>query len=419
MCPTTTHFVKENTSAAVFPSSSVHPGGRLHYLDWLRVLAVLGVFLFHAVHPFGTFDWHVKNPQQSEAISLLLVFLSWGLGFLFLIAGAASFLALKARTAGQYVQERLRRLLLPYVVGWLLLSPLQSYIEDVHEGVWSGSYISFIPHFFLRAWREFVNWDEGFLPLPVGWNYHLWFLLYLLWFSLLSLPLFLSLGRPRGHRILRWFADRAAYRGFPLLLALPITLLPIAVRSVFREEHAWGKFAYYIGFFLAGYVLAAEPRLLAAIRRDLFPALIVGVVGFGLLIASSAIGWAERWMQEPSISWRYVLTFFTFSVQAWAWAVVALSLGLRIRAFVRPLPRWAASTAMPFFILHQPVILVVSFMVVGMGVAVPLKVLSVIVLSFVGTSAIAALGTRLRTTRPLLGVKSDFRKPTQRDAASW
>ncbi len=411
MCPTVSPGVKEDTSAAALPSSSVDPAGRLHYLDWLRVLAVLGVFLFHAVHPFGTFDWHVKNPQQSEAISLLLAFLSWGLGFLFLIAGAASFLALKTRTAGQYVQERLRRLLLPYVVGWLLLSPLQSYIEDVHKGFWSGSYISFIPHFFLRAWRELVNWDEGFPPLPVGWNYHLWFLLYLLWFSLLCLPLFLSLGRPRGHRILRWFADRAAYRGCPLLLAVPITLLPIAMRSVFPEEHAWGKFAYYIGFFLAGYVLAAEPRLLAAIRRDLLPALIVGVTGFGLLLAFGAIGWAERWMEEPSLSWRSVLTFFTFSVQAWAWALVALGLGLRLSAFARPLPRWAASTAMPFFILHQPLILAVSFVVVGMGVPLPLKVLFVIVFSFVGTSGLATLGTRIRTTRFLLGVKSGFRDP--------
>jgi peptidoglycan/LPS O-acetylase OafA/YrhL len=30
---------------------------RLNYLDWLRVLAILGVFLFHAVHPFDMFPW--------------------------------------------------------------------------------------------------------------------------------------------------------------------------------------------------------------------------------------------------------------------------------------------------------------------------------------------------------------------------
>ena len=54
------------------PSSSTQaePTGkktvRLHYLDWLQVLAVLGVFLFHAVHPFDDLaDWHIKNVEKS------------------------------------------------------------------------------------------------------------------------------------------------------------------------------------------------------------------------------------------------------------------------------------------------------------------------------------------------------------------
>jgi hypothetical protein len=42
------------------------PSPRIHYLDWLRVLALLGVFLYHAVHPFDTLDWHVKNADQSQ-----------------------------------------------------------------------------------------------------------------------------------------------------------------------------------------------------------------------------------------------------------------------------------------------------------------------------------------------------------------
>jgi peptidoglycan/LPS O-acetylase OafA/YrhL len=32
--------------------SALQPSVRIHYLDWLRVLAILFVFLFHAVHPF-------------------------------------------------------------------------------------------------------------------------------------------------------------------------------------------------------------------------------------------------------------------------------------------------------------------------------------------------------------------------------
>ena len=293
------------------------PVARLHHLDWLRVGAVFGVFLFHAVHPFDTFDWHVKNDQQSEAISLLLAFLfPWGLGFFFLIAGAASFLALRTRSPRHYVRERLHRLLVPYIAGWFLLSPLQSYIEDVHKGSWDGGYLSFIPHFFSRAWREMSNLDEGLLPLPLGWSYHLWFLLYLFWFSLLGLPLFLALGLPQGSGLMRWLGDRARLRGFPLLFALPIALLHVAVRAASPEEHAWGEFVYYLGFFLVGYVLIAEPRLLASVRRDLVPALIVGVVGFGSLIASGVIAWVERWTEEPAYSWRYAVTFFLFSAQA-------------------------------------------------------------------------------------------------------
>ncbi len=88
---------------------------RLHYLDWLRVLAILMVFLFHAVHPFDFGDWQVKNVEQSEIITIILLLLSiWGMPFFFLVAGAASWFALQKRTASQYLRERLNRLLILY-----------------------------------------------------------------------------------------------------------------------------------------------------------------------------------------------------------------------------------------------------------------------------------------------------------------
>lgn len=66
---------------AASPADVAQPSQRIHYLDWLWVLALLGVFLYHAVHPFDTLDWHVKNADQSQLISVVLVFFSaWGLG---------------------------------------------------------------------------------------------------------------------------------------------------------------------------------------------------------------------------------------------------------------------------------------------------------------------------------------------------
>jgi glucan biosynthesis protein C len=385
---------------------------RMHHLDWLRVVALGGVFLFHALHPFDTFDWHVKNTERSEAISILLAFLfPWGLGFFFLIAGAASLFALRRRSPGRYVRERLSRLFVPYVVGWLLLAPVQSYIEDVHNDSWEGSWGRFIPHFVARAWREATVMDEGLLPLPLGWSYHLWFLVFLLWFSLLALPLFLFLRTARGERLMARVAPFADRRGSCLLFALPIALAHVAVRAASPDEHAWGEFAYYFGFFVAGYVLMTQPRLMEAVRRDLWPSLAVGVVGFVALLASGVIEWAEEWSRAPGYSWRYAAMFGLFSVQAWAWAVAALSLGLRVRAFARPLPYWAGLGAMPFFVLHQPVILAVAFVVVGTALGLALKVLLVVFFALVGTAALTALATANGVTRLMLGAKSSPEPP--------
>jgi hypothetical protein len=54
---------------------------RLHYLDWLRTIAVFGVFVYHAAQPFSTDDWRVKNAELSEAVDVPIAFFgSWGSG---------------------------------------------------------------------------------------------------------------------------------------------------------------------------------------------------------------------------------------------------------------------------------------------------------------------------------------------------
>ena len=87
---------------------------RLFYLDWLRVIAIFGVFLFHAVHPFDLTAWHIKNAEQSQVVTFFIAFMfPWGMPFFFLLAGAGSWFALRRRTSGEFIRERFNRLLLP------------------------------------------------------------------------------------------------------------------------------------------------------------------------------------------------------------------------------------------------------------------------------------------------------------------
>ncbi len=89
---------RDRQSAATTAEEPRSQRRRIPYLDWLRIVSLLGVFVFHAVHPFDTFEWHIKNQDQSETLSLILAFLfPWGLGLFFMIAGAGAFLSLNIR----------------------------------------------------------------------------------------------------------------------------------------------------------------------------------------------------------------------------------------------------------------------------------------------------------------------------------
>jgi glucan biosynthesis protein C len=40
---------------------------RQTYLDWLRILSILGVLIFHSAMPYvAEDDWHIKNAETSS-----------------------------------------------------------------------------------------------------------------------------------------------------------------------------------------------------------------------------------------------------------------------------------------------------------------------------------------------------------------
>jgi peptidoglycan/LPS O-acetylase OafA/YrhL len=378
---------------------------RRHDLDWLRVVAVLAVFVFHAAHPFDQFDWHVKNDRRSLAVTLVLgPFVPWGMGLLFLLAGAASRLALRSRTARQYLRERWRRLAVPFLAGSALLSPIQAYVEAVHQGRWTGSPLAFVPAY----WRDLGTgvWylNRGVGPAWFGaFGYHLWFLGFLFAFSLLGLPVFAYLEGAAGRRLVARLAAWSRRRGGALLLAVPLTVVYLALRAAFPDEHDWAEFAFYFAFFVAGYLLA-DPRLEAAVHRDLPVALALGVAGLGALVVADFPAWLERWSANPAYSLDYLLLQGLYAVYAWSWTVVAVGVAGRVRRFQVPVPR-TAGLALPFYVLHQPVILVVALVVVRWNAGVPVKLAVVLAGSFAVTAALCGLVGRARVLRPLLGAR--------------
>jgi peptidoglycan/LPS O-acetylase OafA/YrhL len=106
----------------------------------------------------------------------------------------------------------------------------------------------------------------------------------------------------------------------------------------------------------------------------------------------------------------YVWSYFLVSVQAWAWVLTFLGLGMRAKTFGRPLPRPVSEAAMPFFIVHQPVILAVAFAVVRWGAPLAEEWVVIAGVSFVLSAALAVALARLPVVSTMFGVKTRFRK---------
>lgn len=123
------------------PSESATPEApvRLYYLDWVRVLALLVVCVVHVSEPFlPTGETFISSGQVASIVFLLwaLVF-SWNpMAVFFLVSGAASLFALNRRLPGPYVRERGLRLLVPFLVGSVLITPYMAWLRDAAAPSW-------------------------------------------------------------------------------------------------------------------------------------------------------------------------------------------------------------------------------------------------------------------------------------------
>jgi len=389
-------------------TASTPDSARLHYLDWLRVLAILMVFLFHAVHPFDFGDWQVKNVDQSEILTIILLLLSiWGMPFFFMVAGAGSWFALQKRTGRQYVRERFYRLLIPFIVGTILFSPIEYYIENTNK-IQRGVQTSFQGFFSVFAtFKPLLLHFPGFSTRWMGYGYHLWFLGFLFCFALITLPFFLWLKKKPGLNFLSWMAKLCEQRGGLLLTIILFAAIKMLLVPLFPLEHDWADFIFQMGFFALGYILFADERFVTAIRRDWWILLTVPtIIVLGLLGMYLAGIPVLSWSETPGIPQFYLLQIFV-SIIAVCYSLTMLFVGMRLLDFSNTWLRYGQEAALPFFVLHQPVIIVIAFFVVQWNADILVKLPVVVLSSFVVTTGLYELIVRrINLLRLVFGMKS-------------
>jgi len=331
-------------------------------LDALRILFCGSIIVAHALLVFAPDHiYHVVSHETSFVALVLyeLIKVTTMPAFM-LIAGWSAVRSLRHRSSAHFMWERVKRLLVPLLFGIATFGCIIKYIElsggrslslagmtqadnlrHMLQLDRAPTFLDFIPYYLTR------------FPL-LTWS-HLWFLAYLLLFSLVLLPALKALAR----RPPREVEPPAAIVYLP---ALVLAALLVFVGGYWpflpRLVGDWGNLVFYAVCFLIGAMMAAWPGFETRLHRQLVPFLVLAVVGFVGLI---------HWGDSTPGRICAGLT---------SWLGTGALLAVAARHPPRPSPTlaWLSEAALPIYILHHAPLLMIAVAVLPLAVPIAVKI---------------------------------------------
>ena len=302
----------------------------------------------------------------------------------------------------EFARSRTRRLLLPFLFGCVLILPLDFYI-------WLLGWVidDRIPMKKLRSLKLGPAaqdlWGVG----------HLWFLQYLLLFSLAAAAI---AARRSGARIRPAFprlSSRWELVLVPVLFALPGALvLYFQPRIVIGFRHSWhplpANLLYYAPCFAAGWWLQRRAREGTDFTRTAWLHLGFSVIAFAVLLP-----WVRQHViAEWSGTDRLRLTAL-FSAFAWlsAWGGVCLSLKP-----CPPPPRWVgylSASSLWIYLAHHPAVGLAQVALMR----VPLAPAAKFAITFAAATALSLLTYEACVRRTWIGALLNGRRETRSTSA--
>jgi glucan biosynthesis protein C len=331
---------------------------RRHDIDFLRVFAFSLLILYHVgmfyVHDWG---WHVKSAYQAEWLQLPMTFTNqWRMSLLFVISGLAISFIWGKYTPGQLARRRIWRLMVPLQFGLAFVVAPQPYYEALSKGIIEPGFINFMSQYL--TFQDFPGEAWGGENIIVWtWN-HLWYLPYVLFYTLVLIPIAIFLDG-RGKSARTWFQN---LRGTWIVL-MPLVPLMIYGNFVFPKfpyiSHSllddWYAHAMYGTFFLFGYLIGRDEGFWAELRRMRKTLLVLGIASFTTLMASR-----DFIPEEPGVLLEQAQAFMIY-LNRWTWILVMCAWGHHLVRKPSRALTYATAAIFPWYILHQTITVIAGY----------------------------------------------------------
>jgi len=363
---------------------------RRYEIDWLRNFIIVLLIPFHTARIFDYWEPnYVKSSELSWTLSWFIAIIGyWFMPLMFWLAGSSSWHALEFRTGFAYIKERISRLFIPLVFGLAFIVPPQGFLAKLNDTTYDKNYLQFLSEYF-SDFSDLSGYFGSFTPA------HIWFILYLLVFSIIGLPLLLKFKKESGRKVL---INISQHLSFLWIFVFGVMLLTVTEAL----PSPGGKNPFYFFFiFLVGYISAAEKGFDDGIDKLKSKALLSLLISLPLYLFL-----AVKYLGSPDFSLESILIAFMRNIEVCLTIIVMLGYGKKYLSFSSKWLGYMNGAAFPIYIMHQTVLLIIGYFIIPINISISLKFLTITLLSFLSCFGIyELLIRRIRIISWLFGVK--------------
>ena len=353
---------------------------RLHALDAVRGFALLLGVAFHAALSFlpgvPPGAWFAMDNSTNQFLGdAAFVTHIFRMSLFFFIAGYFGRLLYQKLGARSFWSNRLKRILIPLVAGWVILSPIITYL-----------WMSGLTKAFGGTLPPMPAMPAGFFPLG-----HFWFLYQLLLIYVAVIAVRSLVARLDPAQKLRGLVDKAVSGsirtmtgtftlGLPVaaaLMSLPFWIywmgIPTPDMTLIPQVPA------SVGFstaFIFGWLVHRSKDALAAIAQRWISNLGIAIVATGWLLHSMHV---EPMAQPGLTKTVYALVF---GVAVWGWVLGLTGAALRFLSNYSATRRYLADASYWIYLVHLPLVVALQMWLSDWSLHWSVKYPFILVVSF-------------------------------------
>ena len=343
---------------------------RRHDIDWLRVIAIGLLLIYHvaiAFQPWGVFIGFIQTNEPIAEVWIPMSMLNiWRIPLLFFVSGMGVWFAIQRRDWKELITERSKRILLPYLFGILAIVPIHIYL-----------------------WQDYYSQEITYAPSPS----HLWFLGNIFVYVLILTPLFFYMKNYKDHV----FGQR--------------------VRQLFSSP--WSLVLLMVPFIIEAELLAPQEfEVYAMTWHGFWLGLVAFTVGFCCVYAGDTF-WEnvkkQRWILLGHALGFYLIRVLIFDLrtpdylmaaESFVWVFTVFGFGYTYLNQPSRALTYLSQAAYPVYIIHMIFIYLGCYILFPMSTNSTITFVLVNLSTFVGSMITYELIIRrVRFLRPLFGLK--------------